>query len=140
MRSETQRRAITLGWTSELATSIPIDATKIRQALLNLLLNACAASPNGSVVLFAARQAGTLLIASIDDSGSGLPQEAARFLTSTDEQCPPREPQAGLGLWLVRRLVADMGGEVAIEASTLGGTRIVLRIPLQQQEALPHVA
>ncbi|ORE90575.1 HAMP domain-containing sensor histidine kinase [Aurantimonas sp. 22II-16-19i] len=140
MRSETQRRAITLGWTSELAASVPVDATKIRQALLNLLLNACAASPNGSVVLFAARRAGTVLVASIDDSGDGLPPEAAQFLTSPDEPRSPREPQAGLGLWLVRRLVAEMRGEIAIETSTLGGTRIVLRVPLQQQEALPHVA
>ncbi|MBB4001333.1 sensor histidine kinase [Aurantimonas endophytica] len=140
MRPETERRAITLNWTSELADSVAVDATKIRQTFLNLLLNACAASPNGSVVLFSARQAGTALVASIDDSGPGLPAEAARFLTSPDEPRSPYEPEAGLGLWLVRRLVAEMSGEMEVETSALGGTRIVLRIPLREQETLSDVA
>ncbi|NDV87821.1 sensor histidine kinase [Aurantimonas aggregata] len=140
MRPETERRAITLGWTSEISAGIPVDATKIRQTLLNLLLNACAASPNGSVVLFSARQAGAQLVATIDDSGSGLPAEAARFLTSPDEPRSPYEPQAGLGLWLVRRLVAEMRGEMDVATSALGGTRIVLRVPLREEEALSDVA
>ena len=140
MSPETDRRAITLGWTCELTTSVPVDATKVRQVLLNLLLNACAASPNGSVVLFSARQAANSLVTAIDDSGPGLPPEAERFLVSPDEPQSPYEPQAGLGLWQIRRLVAEMRGEMAIEPSALGGTRIVLRVPLPEEEALSDVA
>ena len=140
MRPETERRAITLGWTSELTGSVAVDATKIRQSLLNLLLNACAASPNGSVILFSARQAGAWLVTSIDDSGPGLPPDAARFLMSDTALGSPYAPTAGLGLWLVRRLVEEMLGEMTIEASALGGTRIVLRVPLQHEEVLSNVA
>ncbi|GGD05717.1 ATP-binding protein [Aureimonas glaciei] len=140
LHPEAERRSLTIAWTSAIGGDVPVDATKARQILLNLLLNACAASPAGSVVTFSARRSGESFIVTIDDSGPGMPEEAAAYLRSRDVLTTLYEPNAGLGLWLVRRLMIELGATAAIEASALGGTRIVVTFPFNHEEALADVA
>ncbi|MGM0562549.1 MAG: ATP-binding protein [Pseudomonadota bacterium] len=141
IKPELTHRSLALTWSSDIDSELPVNAGAVRQILLNLLLNACAASPPGSVVALATRTSENALTLTIDDSGPGLPQEARRFLTSEDErQDTPPEAGARLGLWLVRRLGREIQAEFSVTESELGGTRISLKIPYSDREEQRHVA
>ena len=126
---EARRRRLLVEWSNEIAGELPLDATKVRQIALNLLLNACAASPPGSLVTFeAAARSGLRLL--IVDSGPGLPAEIGEMLQAkgAGEQRPPAD---GLGLWVVVRLVEEMRGEITVARAETGGTRIVVSLPIE---------
>src|SRR5579863_8798398 len=77
---EAERKKLKLEWVNELRERAPVPAGSVRQATLNLLLNACAASPVGAVVrLHAAADAAGLVI-TVGDRGPGLPSDLAAHL------------------------------------------------------------
>lgn len=139
IQQEAARRRLTLIWRNELPESLELPAGPIRQALLNLLLNACAASPmEGQVEVHAAAREDEMAIA-VADSGPGLPKEVELMLQSSGRDlAPPREGR-GLGAWMVSRLVGELGGQVHTSARAEGGTRIEITIPAKG-EGLRHVA
>ena len=99
-------------------------------ALLNLLLNACDAMPEGGAVsISAALDAGRDLVVSVTDTGEGMsPDVVARacdpfFTTRTPGQ------GNGLGLAMVRRFVHAAGGGMAIHSRLGLGTAVTLRFP-----------
>ena len=113
-----------------------VAATETRQIALNLLLNACEASPPGSEVGFQAwvgaapDHAGlSELNLEVVDAGPGLPKAVAAALTEvgvTDPGDPPR----GLGIRVVRDLVRGLGGRiVATPVADDYGSRIVVTLP-----------
>jgi two-component system NtrC family sensor kinase len=91
--------------------ALPPD--RIRQALLNLILNSVRALGNGPgrVEITAERRDGTLEIEVIDD-GSGFPPEMLR--TGIRPFSSNLQGGTGLGLAMVRRVAVDLGGEVAL--------------------------
>ncbi|MGD9762125.1 MAG: sensor histidine kinase [Candidatus Binatia bacterium] len=95
----------------------------LRQALLNLLLNAGAALANdGGSVTIAAHANDAALEIVVSDNGPGFPSEllanGIRPFFST------RERGTGLGLAMVRRFVRDLGGELDIENVSPHGARV----------------
>lgn len=69
----------------------------------------------------------------VEDAGAGVPAEDRerifeRFTRLGDHLTRPQQG-VGLGLYIVRRMVEAMGGTVACEASPLGGSAFVLRLP-----------
>lgn len=130
---EARRRGVALDWRATLPGAFPADALAVRRTVLNLLLNAVAATPHGGRVTLEARQEpdGGLAFA-VSDAGPGLPPEARRRLLGTGpnpaEQDGPAVP--GIGLDVVRRLVNRLAGRLASEPGPGGrGTRITLRLP-----------
>jgi signal transduction histidine kinase len=109
---EASRKNIQLVWVSEIRGPVPLAIESVRQATLNLLINACAACPQGGIVHMRARTNESALIIEVGDQGPGLPNEVGKFLVRHSDEAPPAG--GGLGLWIVRRLVADEDGELAI--------------------------
>ncbi|WP_137126576.1 ATP-binding protein [Roseomonas sp. HF4] len=126
---EARRRGVALDWDMALDEPFPTDALAVRQALLNLLLNAVAASPAGGRVRFAARieQGGELLVEVVDE-GAGLPPEARARLDggATAGQ--------GLGLGVVMAQLGRLDGRIAVDSVAGGGTAIAIRLPPRSQE------
>jgi signal transduction histidine kinase len=133
---ELTRRQLKLSWRSCVAGTVDVAATETRQIALNLLLNACEASPPGSEIGFQAwvdaapDHPGRIeLNLEVVDSGPGLPKAVAAALTEigvTD----PRDPPRGLGIRVVRDLVRGLGGRiVATAAADDHGSRIVVTLP-----------
>ncbi|MFN7027130.1 MAG: ATP-binding protein, partial [Pseudorhizobium sp.] len=120
-----------LDWQSTHAgvkvTSLP--GATVRQALLNLVLNASAAAGDGGKISVETTldEAGYLIIA-VSDSGPGLGDAAADVLTS-QAPWPAAQAAGGLGLWMVRRLVDDVGGQVDVCGGDTNKTVITLRLP-----------
>ncbi len=101
------------------------------QVVDNLLSNALAVAPPGSVIAVACRAIGNHALLTIDDAGPGLSaadRERAfgRFWRAAAEH----GPGSGLGLAIVRRLVEADGGEARLEESPQGGLRAIVSLPL----------
>jgi len=105
----------------------------LRQALLNLLENALAFSPEGGeVVRGAAIDAGRLSLW-VEDQGPGVPDYARervfeRFYSLARPDGTPRS--SGLGLPFVREVARLHGGEARLDNLPHGGARATLVLPL----------
>ena len=112
------------------ADTPPIHASpgRLKQALLNLLVNARQAMPGGGrVVISAEPEEEGYLRLTVEDTGCGMSPEVRRqifnpFFTT-------KEGGTGLGLPLTKSIIEDLGGTVDIESRPGESTRFILRIP-----------
>jgi two-component system, OmpR family, sensor kinase len=143
---EIARRRLRLVWDCGIQGTIGIAATETRQITLNLLLNACEASPPDGEVGFRAwidddsdHVGRANLVLQVVDGGPGLPNAVAAALTDTDVT-NPQDPPRGLGIRVVRDLVRGLGGRVVVTmASGEYGSRIIVTLPVSdgtRQEAV----
>jgi anti-sigma regulatory factor (Ser/Thr protein kinase) len=110
------------------------DQRVVKQVLLNLLSNAVKFSNIGGRIEVRAVQGDGTMVLSVEDNGIGIPPEFLSKIAQPFEQAsndPARtHGGSGLGLALVKSLVALHGGEFGVE-STLGkGTRVTVKLPL----------
>ena len=140
IQQEVGRRRLNLAWRNELPDEIGFAAGPIRQAVLNLLLNACVASPVGGWVRLDARLDDGKLTIEIADQGAGLPPGVASIMTSAETDPVPPRNGSGLGAWMVNRLVRQMGGSVETTVVSSGGTIVQIRIPAERERELRDVA
>ncbi len=129
---EAQRRHITLAWENRLAGPMAVDGAAVRQMALNLLLNACRASPPGATVTMTADASDDGVRVTIRDEGPGIPAEMAGLLRSK-ATAPLPQGGRGLGLWTVARLLDRVGGEVEVGVGAEGGTTVTLSIPFLER-------
>jgi signal transduction histidine kinase len=123
------------------------DASRLKQALVNLVLNAIQASPAGTTVMVATRTIGdaagrTIVEVAVQDEGPGIPEDERErifhpFFTT-------KESGTGLGLPVTRQIVADHGGSIAVEGARGRGATFVVRLPimaatLEERDAPPDV-
>lgn len=116
----------------EVLPEVPLDAHLVRQALVNLVVNAVQAMPRGGVVRVRAhleRQGdrGWARIA-VSDQGPGIPPQVAGrifqpFFTT-------KATGTGLGLAVVKRIAEAQQGDVLVDSGP-EGTTFTLRLPLQ---------
>jgi signal transduction histidine kinase/CheY-like chemotaxis protein len=117
------------------------DLTKVRQALFNLLSNACKFTERGTVVLTVAREASDgrdWLVFGVSDTGIGMtPEQLARLFeafSQADAATTRKYGGTGLGLALSRRLCRMMGGDVTVESEADRGSTFSIRLPAQVVE------
>lgn len=132
---EAARRGVQLAWRVTLPEPFPVDAALLRQAVLNLLLNAIAATPAGCQAGLEAmvEEDGWLAIA-VDDAGPGLPLSARRQLGLAAGPDPDAGEglAAGLGLEVIMTLAQRLAGRIEVAPGPHHcGTRITLRLPPQ---------
>jgi signal transduction histidine kinase len=133
---EARRRHVTLDWRVDAMQPIAVDAEALRQALLNLLLNACKASGENGRVALIVIQSATETIFAIEDSGSGMPDSILAFLVDGAKTAPITSHK-GLGLWMVVRLLEDLEGRIKVESRSGKGTRVSMRLPVGPMPVAP---
>jgi CheY-like chemotaxis protein len=110
------------------------DATRIQDLLGHLLDNAIKFTHRGSVDLKLARE-GQVLRIEVRDTGIGIDRERrARIFESfhqVDSGLSRNYPGLGLGLALVQKLVALMGGEISAESEPEKGSTFTVRLPIR---------
>jgi signal transduction histidine kinase len=123
---EARRRRVQLLWDNRLSATVQADATAVRQVMLNLLLNAIAASPPGGTVHVAIEAAGGWLLLRVADEGPGLPPDIAAMLDRP--AASPPAGRAGLGLWTAVLVAHRLGGSIRrLPASS--GTTLQVAVP-----------
>jgi signal transduction histidine kinase len=137
---EARRRGVFLRWHSELTGAFPLRASAIRQILLNLVLNACQATPRDGWVMVSVTDAHGGIILRVDDEGPGMPEAERAMLREQANRPAPIGRGTGLGLWMTNRLIREVGGTAAVEVQSQGGTRVTVTIPPKQEMELDHVA
>jgi len=123
-------RAVTIRLeTDSAAGPVSADPSRLKQALLNLLLNAVQAAPGGSKVLVKTASGRKEIIVSIRDSGAGLdPGIRSRLF----EPFATTKPDGmGLGLSIARQIVEAHGGRLALEDAPGGGTVARITMPVE---------
>jgi GAF domain-containing protein/CheY-like chemotaxis protein len=126
------------------AGTMRADLTKVRQALFNLLSNACKFTERGAVTLAVAREgtaAGDWLTFEVRDTGIGVtPEQMGRLFQEfgqADASVARRYGGTGLGLSLSRRLCRMMGGDVEVESEVGRGSAFTIRLPAETPETQP---
>jgi len=121
---------------SELPPSLPLvwgDEERIRQVILNLLINASKFMPEGGTITLKAKaQSGTVVV-EIHDTGPGISkEEQQRLFIPYNRKLGDREHLSGLGLGLAlsKNLVELHGGTIWINSDTGKGSTFGFSIPL----------
>ncbi|MHC1548755.1 sensor histidine kinase [Phyllobacterium sp. K27] len=122
---ELSRKRQKLLWKIEFDETFPIAAGPIRQAALNLMLNAIAATPEEGTVVFDVKSAADCLRIEVADQGGGMSAAVASTLTHLDGR-NNAGPGQGIGLWVVRQTLIELDGHATIEPQPSGGTLIRL--------------
>ena len=140
MQFEAEERKIRLEQTvEEPLPSVLGDETAISQVLVNIVVNAFHAMPNGGLCRIAAeaRHAnGTRwLVVSVKDTGIGIKkEELARVF---EPFYTTKSSGTGLGLAIAYRIMEDHGGTIQVSSTPGIGTTAVLTFPVAVEEAQP---
>jgi signal transduction histidine kinase len=110
------------------------DPTRLEQVLVNLLHNAAKYTPDGGDLWVSAAREGDDIVARVRDNGVGIPADALPQIFDLFAQVEGSIERAqgglGIGLTLVRTLVAMHGGTVTAHSDGLGcGSEFVVRLP-----------
>jgi signal transduction histidine kinase len=119
----------------EVAPDLPkprLQARAIRDALLNLIINAAQSGQATGQIRIGARIVRDGLCIEVDDRGCGIaPADLSRVFTPF---FTTKSEGHGLGLAVVRRIVESHHGRVRVENRQEGGVRVTLILPLEQPE------
>jgi signal transduction histidine kinase len=139
VRHKLKQQGIALA--QELEQALPPvngDPTQLDQALLNLVLNASEAMPNGGALRIASRldtSDGVRGIRiEIQDTGPGM-SEAQQRRAFTSLLATSKAKGTGLGLAIVGRIIETHKGRITIESETGRGTCVVFWLPVIEPDA-----
>ena len=119
--------------------TIDADATKLRQAVINLLSNAAKFTQNGKVTLTVSRvaiDASDWVKISVEDTGVGMTVDQRKNLFSNFQQAnasiAAKYGGTGLGLSLSQNLCQLMGGKISVESTPNAGSCFTILLPAIQ--------
>lgn len=119
------------------------DRDRLKQALLNLGVNALQHTPAGGEVILSLQRGAQDVVLSVTDSGSGIaPNDLAlifeRFYRA-DRSRSRHAGGAGLGLAIVKRIAEAHGGQVSVQSELGKGSIFALHLPLDQAVPVPQL-
>jgi PAS domain S-box-containing protein len=116
--------------------SMLADLTKVRQAVFNLLSNACKFTKDGTIGLDVTRESAAgedWVIFAVSDTGIGMtPEQMGKVFqefSQADSSTTRDYGGTGLGLTLSRRLCRMMGGDITVESEVGKGSTFTIRLP-----------
>lgn len=144
VRAQAEARRIGLHLEAEDGLYIPGDEGQLVAALRNLLVNAVAYSPEGTVVtVVAVEQAGVIEIG-VTDEGIGIPEpEQERVFERfyrVDAARSRSTGGTGLGLAIVKHVCTNHGGEVILRSAPGRGSTFTMRLPGLRRDPQSHAA
>ena len=117
----------------ETPVTCRIDAGLIKQAILNLIINAAQAmSDGGELLLRLSADAGRAVLEVID-TGPGIEPELRKKIFEPYYSTTPSG--TGLGLPTARRIIRRHDGDIRLDSEPGKGTRFVITLPLAQPRA-----
>jgi signal transduction histidine kinase len=106
---------------------VALDRDLFKQALLNLMLNAEQAMPEGGQIVLQVRSDGDRVCLDVIDTGTGIePDDLTKIFRPFHTTKPGG---TGLGLATTRKIVGAHGGEIDVQSEPGRGTKFTIRLP-----------
>jgi PAS domain S-box-containing protein len=144
LRPEAERKNLRLSavFSPEAPREVCIDATRVRQILLNLLENAVIYTRSGAVSLRASAGHDGRLRFEVEDTGPGIAADLRRTLFGPGDPSGGEHagtaPGSGLGLPICARLAELLGGAIGHEDAPGGGSVFWLDVPYESVTETGH--
>ncbi|WP_432093323.1 ATP-binding protein [Streptomyces sp. bgisy100] len=114
------------------------DPDQLDRMLMNLMSNAVKFTPRGGTVTIRAVRTGPDVDLIVQDTGIGIPESEQKHLFTRFFRASNASglavPGTGLGLTIVRTIVANHGGDLSIDSREGEGTTVTVRLPLAAEE------
>ena len=105
----------------------------MHQVLINLIMNAVHAMPDGGVLTLHMSPAGDIVLLTVSDTGHGIPQQVMDHIFEPFFTTKEFGKGTGLGLTVVKGILEEHGGTIAV-ASELGtGTSVRILLPAAEK-------
>ena len=128
VRPEAERNGVELIVECDGALAVNGDPAMLRQAFLNLALNACQAMPEGGTLRIACQPArGGRVSIVVADTGVGIKPEHLEKIFDLYFTTKPKG--SGIGLSMVYRIVQMHDGEIEVESTPGKGTTFKILLP-----------
>jgi signal transduction histidine kinase len=108
---------------------VDANGPKLKQALMNVMLNARDAMPGGGILTIATGMEGSSVSISCTDTGKGIRE---RDLTRVFDAFYTTKKQghgAGLGLYICQSIVDEHGGRIHVDSEVRKGTSVTMLLP-----------
>ncbi len=115
--------------------TVAADENQLRQALVNIVRNACEAMPRGGTLRVSSVgiEAGHTVELSISDTGQGIAEEhRARIF---EPFFTTKKGGTGLGLALTQQIILEHGGTISVDSQVGHGTTFTVRLPNAKNSA-----
>ena len=139
---ETHLKGKRIRMTTERAASLPVvrgHRGRLQQALMNLLMNAADALPEGGEIRLGLDREGEFLRIRVTDNGVGIPSEILSRIFEPFFTARPGGKGTGLGLSIVRQIVREHRGRVEVESVLGSGSTFTLLLPAEASAEAPAV-
>jgi signal transduction histidine kinase len=127
LETRAQEAGVTLEVSGDDGLAIDADARKLRQVLLNLVLNAIQASPPGANVGVSVEREYEGARITVRDDGAGMAPEVLERIRKP--YFTTKEGGTGLGVAVARGLVEQHGGRLEFKSATGKGTTVTIVLP-----------
>jgi len=112
------------------------DKSGLQQVFINLINNAAKFSPEGSSIDIDVQNVDEDVLVTISDHGLGIPPEALphlfeRFYRARNVTIA-EIPGSGIGLYIVKTIVEELGGSIRVESVVNQGTKFLVRLKRSQ--------
>ncbi len=121
---------------TQFAADLPpalIDVDLLKQALLNLVLNADHAMPSGGELILITRRDGAWVVLDVIDTGLGMTEEVRSRIF--DAFFSTRAAGSGLGLPTTRKILEAHGGVILVRSDPGKGSQFTIRLPVCEARA-----
>jgi signal transduction histidine kinase len=112
---------------------IELDKERMDRALWNVATNACQAMPNGGVLKIRAVQHDDVLTLSVEDEGTGIPEEVQHRIFEPFFSYGKSEG-IGLGMLIAKNVAEEHGGTIAVTSKEGAGTCVSFELPTRVTE------
>ena len=106
---------------------VPLDRELFKQALLNLMLNAEQAMPDGGDIILQTRLDDSRVCLEVIDTGKGIEPDDLQKLFRPFHTTKPGG--TGLGLATTRKIIRAHGGEIEVHSEPGHGTKFTIALP-----------
>lgn len=117
---------------SDNASSGMLDESSLRGALMNLILNAIEAMPNGGRLSVTSDRTDDTLRLEIVDTGRGISEEEAKNIF--EPFYTTKEQGLGLGMPYAKKIIEQHGGAVSVDSRPGEGTTFTIELPAERKD------
>jgi len=114
---------------------VPLDLEMFRQVLLNLMLNAVQAMPDGGELILQAAIENQHVALSLIDTGAGIAPEALSKIFRPFYTTKSKSGGTGLGLATTKRIVEAHHGAIGVQSEPGKGTKFTIHLPCEGSQA-----